>query len=106
MVKVESKALFYKELDGGFVRLSLRPIQFYSVSKPWKPLPCNGFFVLGCFSEMYAFLAKVSVTFQDLSDEEGSICPIIPLRQGNIAYTLLAAVPLFLKFLRFLFVIC
>jgi len=26
MVKVESKALFYKELDGGFVRLSLRPI--------------------------------------------------------------------------------
>jgi hypothetical protein len=46
MVKVESKALFYKELDGGFVRLSLRWKHIHIVSFTLKPLLFNGFFVL------------------------------------------------------------
>jgi hypothetical protein len=68
MGKLEAKALFYIELNGGFVRLSLRPIQFHIVSIPSKPLSCNGFFVLWCFSKVHIVSPKVSVLFQDFAN--------------------------------------
>jgi hypothetical protein len=77
MGKLEAKALFYIELNGGFVRLSLRK----TIEKPAIRLA-----FLFCRRQKLAFVSNVKRKRQGCAATGFSIALIFPLKGSRVAY--------------------